>query len=195
MAIAAVLSGNPFRPGSFPLQGADPAQHQEDCSMAQGKTIVTIAAVVVIAALLQVLLVFADCRSTPSRTAVEFTEAYYQFDPSMADLLCGQLLAKEAQDPVGDYLYRSAEDARQRGFELADVKSTLFHVETVTDYKDDKTAEVHLKAVRRQAGNLVFAWVARIFFLGEAHEVKKTLNLVKENGEWKVCGQPFSFSA
>lgn len=163
--------------------------------MAQGKTLVTIAAVIVIAALLQVMLVFADGRPTPGRTAVEFTQAYYQFDPSMAGLLCEEVNAKDADDPVGEYLYRSAEDARQKGYDLGEVRSTLFQVETETVYKDDNTAEVHVSAIRRQAGNTVFAWVARLFFLGEPHEVDKTFELIKEKGEWKVCGQPFSFSA
>lgn len=163
--------------------------------MAQGKTIVTIAAVIVIAGLLQVILVFADCKNTPSHTALEFTKAYYQFDPSMAEWLCQEVIANEEADPVGDYLYRSAEEARSKGYALGSLKSTLSHIETETVFKNDNAAEVHIKAVRRQASNPVFAWVARLFFLGEPYAVEKTVEVINEGGKWKVCGRPFSFSA
>jgi hypothetical protein len=34
--------------------------------------------------------------------------------------------------------------------------------------------------------------VAKIFSLGETHNVEETLTLVKEDGLWKVCGEPFA---
>ncbi len=159
--------------------------------MAQGKTMVTLAGVVIISGLLQVLLVFADCRNSPSNTAVEFTKAYFRFDPSMTDWLCREIARGGDADPVGDFLYRSSEEARQKGYPLSAMRSTLYHIETETVHKGDKAAEVRLTAVRRQAGNPVFAWVAKLFFLGEAHEVDKTVEVVNEDGKWRVCGKPF----
>jgi hypothetical protein len=160
--------------------------------MAQGKRIFTFAIVIVIAAFLQVILVFADCRSTASRSAVAFTKAYYQLDPSMTDWLCSEITVEEGGAPVADYLYRSAEQAREMGYSPAALKSTLYHVATRILSEDDATARVRVTAERKQASNPVFAWVAKIFFLGNTYEVDKTLDLVRENGRWKVCGAPFA---
>ena len=160
--------------------------------MAQGKMIVTIAVVVIISGFLQVLLVFADCKDTPSRTALGFTKAYYQLDPSMAKFLCKKIAADEDADPVGDYLHSAAQEARAMGYSAGAMKSTLYHIETETVKKDDTTAEVRITGERKYAANPVFAWVAKLFFLGKKYAVDQTISVVKEDGRWKVCGQPFS---
>lgn len=160
--------------------------------MAQGNRILTFAIVVVITAFLQVILVFADCRSTPSRSAVAFTKAYYQLDPSMADWLCSGITADADGSPVADYLYRSSEQARQMGYSPAALKSTLYQVATEIVAENDATARIRVTAEGKRAANPVFAWVAKLFFLGNTYEVDKTLDLVRENGRWKVCGEPFT---
>lgn len=160
--------------------------------MAQGNRILTLLLVVVLAGFLQVLLVFADCRSTPSRTAVAFTKAYYRLDPSMGDWLCKELTRDPDSSLVAAYLYRTAEEARGMGYDTDALKSTLYHIATETVSRDDASAQVRITAERKRATNPVFAWVAKLFFLGNTYEVDTTLDLVREDGRWKVCGQPFS---
>ena len=163
--------------------------------MAQGSRLLTIAMVVVIAGFLQVLLVFADCKNTPSRTAVAFTKAHFRLDPSMGDLLCSEITKDEDADPVGDFLHDFKNNARLRGFRPNALRSTLYNVHTETQMKDDSTAQVRITADRREALNPVFSWIAKLFFLGQTYHVDTTLDLVKEDGKWKVCGQPDPSSA
>jgi hypothetical protein len=71
------------------------------------------------------------------------------------------------------------------------MKQGLYHIETKTSLKDTNTAEVQLKGERRRTINPVFGLVARWFFIGETHPVEATLDLIKEDNKWKVCGTPF----
>jgi hypothetical protein len=36
--------------------------------------------------------------------------------------------------------------------------------------------------------------VAKLFFIGESRPVDEVLELVRENGTWKVCGNPFGLA-
>ena len=36
--------------------------------------------------------------------------------------------------------------------------------------------------------------VSKLFHLGDTREFEETLELVKEDGRWKVCGAPFGMS-
>ena len=53
--------------------------------MDSGTKFLTFTSILMLALILQVVLAVADQRDTPEKAAVEFAEAYYWLDPSMAD--------------------------------------------------------------------------------------------------------------
>ncbi len=153
--------------------------------------IAKMAIVVIIGAVLQGILVMADCKQTPGRTALAFTKAYFNLDASMSDMLCEEVLADQDEDPVGKFLHGVAVEARSLGHDASYMRSILYGMHTHTVPIDDTHAEVHVKGTRARNINPVFAYVAKLFFLGKTYTVDQTLEMVKENGRWKVCGQPF----
>lgn len=145
--------------------------------------------------LLQVLLIFGDSRPLPHRTAIAFSKAYFQLDPAMGKFLCTDLRGDEEADPVALLRERRFDEARDRGFPAGMVRSNLYHVDSHTEFSEDGAqARVRITAARRTAINPVFAWVARLFSIGETHHLEETLELVKEEGAWKVCGNPFGLA-
>ena len=163
--------------------------------MLQTSRIASLVLIVLVGGVLQLLLVFADCKDTPSRAAVEFTKAYFMLDATMGKRLCTEVAEKAEADVVETYLYRIGQEALRLGFAPNYMRHTLYGIETETLARDDNTAEVRIVCTRKRALNPLYAWVARIFFLGQTHTVDETLNLVKEDGRWKVCGTPFDLSA
>lgn len=144
---------------------------------------------------LQVIFAMADSRSFPHRTALAFSKAYYALDPHMSRYLCEDLKANEDVDLVAEYRNSRFDEARERGLPMNYMKGALYHYETETRLgSDGKSAEVRLTALRRTAINPVFAWVAKLFFIGQNQPVEEVLELVKENGTWKVCGNPFGLA-
>ena len=81
--------------------------------------------------------------------------------------------------------------AKAMGFKKNYMKTALAHVETRTEMQDENTAIVRIKGERSRYLNPVFGAIATIFFLTDSYEVDKTLEVVKEDGQWKVCGTPF----
>ena len=150
-----------------------------------------IAAVIVVAFILQIILVMADHHESPGIAAVEFSKAYFKLDEAMEKRLCREITEEGESDVVSDYLNRVADQAESEGFDASWMKMSLSHIETETQMVDDKVAEVRINCTRRRAVNPVFALVAKLFSLGETHSVEETLTLVKEDGLWKVCGEPF----
>jgi hypothetical protein len=159
--------------------------------MDSGSKFLTFTSVIMLALILQVILAVADQRDTPEKAAVEFAEAYFWLDPSMADRLCTDLNRSAENPAVQNYLQRIDQEARSLGYEFNYMKQGLFHIEAKTTLKDDNRAEVTLKGERRRTINPVFGLVARWFGMGETHPVEETLNLVREGGRWKICGKPF----
>lgn len=155
----------------------------------------TIAAVIIVALILQVLLIAIDHHDSPGEAAVEFSKAYFKLDDEdMRIRLCDEISGNEGDDVVSDYLYRVAEQARSEGFDVSWMKMVLFNIKTETDMVDDNVAEVRINCKRRRAVNPLYALVAKIFFLGETYKVEEILTLVKEDGLWKVCGEPFALT-
>jgi hypothetical protein len=162
--------------------------------MRNGRNFLIIGAVIVIAVILQVILVSVGKVDTPAGAAVDFTKAYFMLDPSMSEWLCSELAEDEEINVVDQYLHRVAEQARAMGFTTNYMKNQLSHIETETIISDDSTAEVRITCDRMRSINPVYAVIGKLFFLIETHEVDATLNLVKEDGKWKVCGKPFAFA-
>ena len=141
---------------------------------------------------LQVIFSLAGNQPAPYRTALAFSQAYFKLDPQMGHYLCADLKADEENDPVAAYRNQRFDEARQRGLPPNFMKAILVHYETETHLgADGKTAEVHLTAQRRTAINPVFAWVAKLFHIGGSQPVDEVLELVFEEGAWKICGNPF----
>ena len=162
--------------------------------MAKGSNNAMWLVVVVLAVCLQVVFVFADCQQTATGTAIDFSKAYFLLDSDMQDYLCSDLTGEEDESVTASYLQSMTDEARARGFGNGMVRQTIYHVSTKTLSQDADTATIHLKGLRRTCIHPVFAYVAKLFRLGQVHEFEETLELTKEDGDWKVCGAPFGLS-
>ena len=161
--------------------------------MQQGDKFFTIVSVLIVGIILQVLLGLLDTRSTPARTAVAFTEAYFNLDPDMGDHVC-KAFGDEDPDFVGTYINSRADEARALGFEANYMRMRLFAPHTRIVSQTEGEAMVHISADLRRNINPIFTLVGKLFYLGETHHLDDTLKLVKEDGEWKVCGPAFDLS-
>jgi len=161
--------------------------------MSSGSKIVVLATVFIVAFILQIVLIVADRHESPGTVAVAFSKAYFNLDVDMADLICSEMTAEDA-DVVDDYLKRVAAEARAEGFDPSWKKMVLAHIELETEMMDENMAEVQISCERRRSINPVFAAVAKIFFLGDTYKVEEILTVIKEDDGWKVCGQPFSLT-
>ena len=165
--------------------------------MLTGKNLMIIGFVVGVFVVLQGLLIGISVgkAGNPVEAAVDFTKAYYMLDgASMSELLCREIVEDEEIDLVDDYLNSVADQARSLGFSPSYMRNQLSHVTTETEITDDNKAKVTITGERLRSINPVFAMIGRLFFLIESHKVDKTLTLVKEDDQWKVCGKPFSLS-
>ena len=149
--------------------------------------------VVVLAVCLQVVFVFADCKNTATGTAVEFSKAYFLVDADMDRYLCSELVSDEATAATA-YLQQMSNEAKDRGFGPGMVRQMITHLETETIAQDGESATIHLKGTCRTCIHPVFTWVAKMFRIGQTRSFEETIDLVKEDGRWKVCGTPFGLS-
>ena len=159
--------------------------------MDRGKNIIAFAAVIIIAFILQVVLIIADKQETPAKAAIAFSQAYFKLDRAMGDYLCNQISEEADGDVVDEYLNRTSEKAKAMGFDLNYMKNALAYIETTTEMEDENTARVKITADRKRYLNPLYGIIAQLFFLTESYAVEETLTLVKEDGQWKVCGEPF----
>lgn len=159
--------------------------------MDSGSRFLTFTSIIMLGLILQVVLAVADQRDSPEKAALEFAEAYFWLDPAMSNRLCKDLVGDAESNAAQNYLQRIDQEARSLGYEVNYMKQGLYHIDLKTTLKDADSATVAIKGERRRTINPVFGLVARWFFVGETHPVETTLDLVKEDGAWKVCGKPF----
>jgi hypothetical protein len=138
---------------------------------------------------LQVAFAFVDAADTPSRAAVDFSKAYFRLDPAMANRICEERLMGDDVDVVGQHLHQMRLQAEARGFDLPMLKKGLYHIKTQVLAQSEEEAQVRISATTRTRINPVYAWVASIFQLGDTDHVEAVLQLVKEDGRWKACGE------
>ena len=93
---------------------------------------------------------------------------------------------------VDDYIRRVADEAGVMGYKANYMKTALSHIESETEMQDENTVVVTIKAERRRYLNPVFGAIGKIFFLTKTYPVDISITLVQEDGQWKVCGAPFS---
>ncbi|NNG00443.1 MAG: hypothetical protein HKM93_13740 [Desulfobacteraceae bacterium] len=146
--------------------------------------------VILLGIFLQIFLIQADSMDSPSRAVIEFSKAYFTFDTDMSDRLCSRIL--ENEDVIGDYIYNAGQEASAKGYDIGFLKQSLSHIHTEIVEPDDTSVRIHLTAKRRTGINPAFTWVATLFRLGQTHEVDEYIDVVQEDGQWKVCGSPFS---
>lgn len=149
-------------------------------------------AVVVITAVLQLGLIGWECRETPLSVAKNFADAYYYLDSDMQDYLCADLA--EDGEAVDDYLFQKRTEASQRGLGTNYLrhKFTKMHVNVVDS--DQDTMKIHLTGTTRVSINPAYMLVGKLFKIGDDHPVDETLELVREDNKWRVCGTPFGLS-
>jgi hypothetical protein len=148
--------------------------------------------VILFGVFLQAVFMFGEAKETPNKTAVKFTEAYFKLDPSMSGYLCKDLAPSEDGNIVENFIIKTQNEAAERGLGPDFMKSRLFNVETETIGKTDKEVTLKLSAERIVAINPLYALVSKLFRLGKTYKVEETITVAKEEGRWKVCGNPFS---
>ena len=150
--------------------------------------------VVVIAIALQLLFVFADNKKTATGTAVAFSKAYFMLDDGLEEFVCSDLIGEEDESAVSTYLYTMNQEAYERGFEKSMVRKMIYHVKTETVAQDAESATIKIHGLHRTCIHPAFTFVAKLFQLGDLGEFEATLDLTKEDGQWKVCGNPYGLS-
>ena len=160
--------------------------------MAKDNRIIGVVLVVLFGIILQLLLGMADTRSTPGKTAVEFTKAYFSLNASMSEYICNELM--EEENIVEKYINQVAQEAQNLGFKLSYMRSMLYYIKTDIISEDESEVKIRITCERKRMINPVFTIIGKLFFIGETYEVDETLNIIKEDGKWKVCGKAFSLS-
>ena len=112
-------------------------------------------------------------------------------DKSMSDFLCEDLALDEDVDPVEQYIDHVAAEAESRGFGMNYMRSALFNIKTDVLSLNENNAQIRIKAQKRKSINPLYAIVARVFKLGSTYEIDATVDVVKQDGKWKVCGRVF----
>ena len=150
------------------------------------------AIVIGIAIVLQLALIGADCRQTPVKVAKRFADAYYAIDADMQDYLCRDL-ARDGE-LVRDYLYAKQQEASRRGFRTSFLrhKITTAHIQLM-DQSEDRV-KVHLKGTTRVCIHPAFMLIGKLFNLGRDYPMDETIELIKDDGQWRVCGNPFGLN-
>lgn len=144
--------------------------------------------VILLGIFLQIVLVSADDSQAPHRVAIAFAQSFYRLDPAMADYLCSEGRTIDDVDVVEAYIYNVSQTTAAQGFKPNWARSRLYGIATETTFTGDDRAVVKLTADRRKEINPVFAVVAKIFFIGGTYPVEDAIQMVKEDGQWKVCG-------
>jgi hypothetical protein len=140
---------------------------------------------------IQGALIAADRQQTPLRVAKQFTKDYHYLKPQVQNLLCSELAESEL---VSDWLYRTQQEAQQRGLPQKYLRHmfTELHLEVVE--QDQESARVHVTGVTRRAINPAFMLVGKLFQIGQYYEVDTTLELIREENGWRICGAPFEMA-
>jgi hypothetical protein len=150
--------------------------------------------VVVIGFLLQIILAAGDARQTPYGAAIAFSKAYFGLCPDLAQTMANNGIDADEVDVADAYLYSKSVEAADRGYPIRRLNKMFYNIHTKTVAQDASTATVHISGTTRIAVNPLYGFVAKLFFLTSPTDVEETINLVKEDGKWKVAGQPFALA-
>ena len=160
--------------------------------MAKKIDLAPFAIVIGLAVVLQLALIGVDCRQTPDKIARGFAEAYYYINPDMQDYLCSSLIEKGAVD---NFIYRKKQEASQRGFSTNYLRQKFTRLHLDATETGDTTMSFHLQGTTRVCIYPPFMIVGKLFGIGQDYPVDTHIDLVKENGQWRVCGNPFGINS
>jgi hypothetical protein len=158
--------------------------------MLQPIKIIKISMVIAIGIILQILLITADDHNTPGKVTRAFTKAYFTLDKATMD----ENICKEQteNDVVDQHIQRIEKEAKDTGFNLYK-KSMIYNVQTHVTINGSE-AQVKIAGNKRHSINPVYTLVTIIFQIGEVYHFEETINLINEEGQWKVCGNAFSLT-
>lgn len=154
------------------------------------RNLVPLTLVVLLGILVQVALVAVDTKETPTRAAVAFTEAFYKLSPTVTDHMCRDL--QEDAVRVEARFHQASVEARAKGFSDAYPRMQLFHLEAVVLAEDETSAQVKLNASMKRAIHPAFAYFLRMWNMGATYPLDEVVDMVKEDGQWKVCGYDYA---
>lgn len=154
-----------------------------------------VATVVIIGFILQVVFVYADKIDSPHKAVVEFSKAYFWLDKTtMNKRLCNAQKTIDEVDTIDEYIQQATNEAGQMGFEPKYMKNTIYHIKTHTLSRDDSNAVVRLTCYKKKAINPLYMIVAKMFRLNKTYHIDETINVIKEDETWKVCGKLFDLT-
>ncbi len=151
---------------------------------------IPLALVVLLGILVQVVFVAAETKDTPARAAIAFTKAFYKMSPSVTERMCSDL--QDAEALVDDIFHAASNRAQARGFGAAYPRMQLFHVHAAVLAEDEASAQVQLTASMKRAIHPAFAFFLKIMNMGETYHLDEMVDLVNEDGKWKVCEFDFA---
>lgn len=151
------------------------------------------AALIAIFVVLQAALIGLDCQQGPATVAKAFAEDYYYLDEDMQKWLCSS--EGESDEVVRAFLNGKRDEAAQRGFDVTYLRHMFTHIHVETIERSDDSASVHLTGTTRVAINPVFMIVGKLFRIGNNYHVDETIDLVKEDGRWRVCNAPLGLQS
>ena len=146
----------------------------------------------ILAVVVQVAFIGLGSIQTPATVAKQFAKDYEYLDPAMQDYVCKDLAQSDA---VGDYLYAKQQEAHLRGLPTKYLRKMFTHLQVEILSRNADSAKIKLEGTTRVAINPAFMVIGKIFFLTDSYPVETTLDMVKEDGSWKVCGTPFGMQA
>ncbi len=163
----------------------------------QNNRCLLISLAVLVCIIIQVLLISIDRNDSPHKAAVEFAKAYYQLNPSMGDRLCSTSQFMNGLDVVNERIQQKRIAAEDLGFGLNYMKYRLYGIDTKIlepIEENDTKIKIELKGHTRRSIHTIYSIIGSLPMLKlvKTHKVETTLDLVKEDGKWKVCGNPFS---
>ena len=153
---------------------------------------VAIILLVAVGVVLQVVLYMADSKSASEKAVIKYAKSYFRLDPSVADMLCSDIM--EDENIVADYLHLVDKEAGLRGFGKNIKTYLLYDISTKILNIDSQHAEIQFVCKKKVAITPVYFLVARIFDLGATYTVDEIFHTVMEEGKWKVCGDFYTLA-
>ncbi|RJP78728.1 MAG: hypothetical protein C4522_11780 [Desulfobacteraceae bacterium] len=156
--------------------------------MPQTNKIAPFVLTVIIGVALQILFIFPDIKDTPSKAAIEFTEAFFKADQkTMTERMCGESKTINGIDVIDRYIHKKTREASDLGYGMFYMKNSVTDLRTHIISRDDSSVELRLTGKAKP--------VLKSFFTGEdAKPIDEIIRVINDNGKWKVCGNVFSIA-
>ena len=164
--------------------------------MPQANKVIPFVIVLILFVGLQGLLVWADQCKTAEETAVAFTKAYYGLDEDLNELVCEKNRTDgEGADMVDNFFHSVSTEAQALGHNFNYMRSQLMRYHVTAHEVSPTEFDVHIEGTRKRSIHPVFTLVGKLFFLGDKYAFDQKLKVVKEDDDWKVCGDFFTPTA